>query len=150
MFPFNDRSTDERKHQSSTSLAFVRGNPRLPVDSPHKGPVTRKMFPFNYLIMLIQTLIGVHNNILSLSDEVQVKILLKQIHVKIPVWPQGVLNLASEIYLSRFYLTFPHNDGIYFQVMFFFQRTLTSIQAIKYKGMYKIKSSWHTNSIITN
>ena len=35
---------DQRKHQSSTSQAFVRGIPRCPVNSPHKGPVTRKMF----------------------------------------------------------------------------------------------------------
>ena len=39
--------TDQRKHQSSASLAFVSGNHRWPVDSPHKGPVTRKMFPFD-------------------------------------------------------------------------------------------------------
>ena len=34
----------QRKYQSSTSLAFVRGIHRWPVDSPHKGPVTQKMF----------------------------------------------------------------------------------------------------------
>ena len=43
--------TDERKHQSSTSLAFVRGIHRWPVVPPHKGPVTRKMFPFDDVIM---------------------------------------------------------------------------------------------------
>ena len=32
---------DQRKHQSSASLAFVRGIHRWPVNSPHKGPVTR-------------------------------------------------------------------------------------------------------------
>ena len=37
---------DKRKHQSSASLAFVRGIHRWPVNSPHKWPVTRKMFPF--------------------------------------------------------------------------------------------------------
>ena len=37
---------DQRKHQSSASLAFVRGIHRWSVNSPHKGPVTRKMFPF--------------------------------------------------------------------------------------------------------
>ena len=36
---------DQRKHQSSASLAFVMGIHRGPVDSPHKGPVTRKLFP---------------------------------------------------------------------------------------------------------
>ena len=35
---------DQRKHQSSASLAFVREIHRWPVNSPHKGPVTRKMF----------------------------------------------------------------------------------------------------------
>ena len=42
---------DQRKHQSSASLAFVRGIHRGPVNSPHKGPVTRKMFPFDDVIM---------------------------------------------------------------------------------------------------
>ena len=39
--------SDQRKHQSSASLACVRGIHRSPVNSPHKWPVTRKMFPFN-------------------------------------------------------------------------------------------------------
>ena len=43
--------TDQRKHQSSASLAFVRGIHRWPVNSPHKGPVTRKMIPFDDGIM---------------------------------------------------------------------------------------------------
>ena len=42
---------DQRKHQSSASLAFVRGIYRWPVNSPHKGPVTRKMFLFDDIIM---------------------------------------------------------------------------------------------------
>ena len=42
---------DQRKHQSSVSVAFVRGIHRWPVISPHKGPVTRKMFPFDDVIM---------------------------------------------------------------------------------------------------
>ena len=44
--------TDQRKHQSSASLAFARGIHRGPVNSPHKWPVTRKMFPFDDVIML--------------------------------------------------------------------------------------------------
>ena len=43
---------DQRKHQSSASLAFVRWIHRGPVNSPHKWPVTRKMFPFYDVIML--------------------------------------------------------------------------------------------------
>ena len=37
---------DQSKHQSSASLDFVRGIHRWQVNSPYKGPVTRKMFPF--------------------------------------------------------------------------------------------------------
>ena len=43
---------NQRKHQSSASLAFVRGIHRWSVNSPHKGPVTRKMFPFHDVIMM--------------------------------------------------------------------------------------------------
>ena len=35
---------DHRKHQSSASLAFVRGIHRWPVNSLHKGPVTQTCF----------------------------------------------------------------------------------------------------------
>ena len=43
--------TDKRKHQSSASLAFVREIHRSPVNFPHKGPVKRKMCPFDDVIM---------------------------------------------------------------------------------------------------
>ena len=41
---------DQRKHQSSASLAFVWGIQRGPVNSPHKWPVTQKMFPFDVMM----------------------------------------------------------------------------------------------------
>ena len=50
---------DQRKHQSSASLAFVRGIHRWPVNSRHTGPVTRKMFPFDYVIMNVSSLSSV-------------------------------------------------------------------------------------------
>ena len=40
-----------KKYQSSASLAFVRGIHRWPVNFPHKGPVTRKIFPFDDVVM---------------------------------------------------------------------------------------------------
>ena len=54
--PHNVNSTvysdaDRGKHQNSASLAFVRGIHRGPVNSPRKWPVTRKMFPFDDVIM---------------------------------------------------------------------------------------------------
>ena len=42
---------DQRKYQRSASLAFVRGIHQSPVNSLHKKPVTRKMFPFDDVIM---------------------------------------------------------------------------------------------------
>ena len=42
------QGSDQRKHQSSASLAFVG---KWPVNSPHKGPVTRKKFPFDDVIV---------------------------------------------------------------------------------------------------
>ena len=51
VYPSVYSGADQRKHQNSESLAFVRGIHRGPVNSPHKWPVTRKMFPFDYVIM---------------------------------------------------------------------------------------------------
>ena len=45
-------AADQRKHQSSASLAFVWGIHQWLVNSPHKWPVTWKMVPFNYDIVL--------------------------------------------------------------------------------------------------
>ena len=53
-----DSGTDQRKHQSTTSLAFARGIHRWPVDSPHKGSVTQKTFPSDDVIMSISEEMG--------------------------------------------------------------------------------------------
>ena len=50
---------DQRKHQSSASLAFVWGIHRWPVNSPHKWSVTRIMFPFDDVIMARAGLISI-------------------------------------------------------------------------------------------
>ena len=44
---------DQRKHQSSVSLAFVRGIHRWPGDSPHERSVTQEMFLRDDAIMLL-------------------------------------------------------------------------------------------------
>ena len=51
VYPTVYSGADQRKHESSASLAFVRGIHWGPVNSPHKWPVTRKMFPFDDVIM---------------------------------------------------------------------------------------------------
>ena len=45
---------DQRKYQSSASLAFVRGIHRGPVISLHKWPVTREMLPFDDVMMMMR------------------------------------------------------------------------------------------------
>ena len=42
---------DQRKYESSASLAFVQGIHWWLVNSPHKRPVTQKMFPFDDVII---------------------------------------------------------------------------------------------------
>ena len=51
VYPNFYSGADQRKHQNSASLAFVRGNYQEPVNSPHKVPVTWKMFPLDDVIM---------------------------------------------------------------------------------------------------
>ena len=46
---------DQRKHQSSAWLAFLRGIRRWPVNSTQKWSVTRKMVPFDDVIMHCKT-----------------------------------------------------------------------------------------------
>ena len=58
---------DQRKHQSSASLAFVWGIHWGPVQSPHKWPVTRKMFPFDDVIMSYP--VSLVNQNVILTDE---------------------------------------------------------------------------------
>ena len=54
---------DQRKHQSSASLAFVQGIYRGPVNSPYKWPVSRKMFPFDNVIMVSVLTIYIYINV---------------------------------------------------------------------------------------
>ena len=51
VYPTVYSGADQWKHESSASLASVRRIHRWPVNSPHKWPVTWKMFPFDDVIM---------------------------------------------------------------------------------------------------
>ena len=61
-------ATDQRKHQRSTSLAFARGIHWWPVDSPHKGPVTWKIFSFDDIIMKVLFGIGYNFKLVDSCD----------------------------------------------------------------------------------
>ena len=52
---------DQRKYQSSASLAFVWGTHRWSVNFRHKGPVTRKMFAFYDIILLLSGARDLHH-----------------------------------------------------------------------------------------
>ena len=74
---------DQRKHQSSASLAFVRGIHQWLVNSPHKGPVTRKMFPFDDVIIWA---------IINPSACITVKISSGNIHFGEKILPRSVID----------------------------------------------------------
>ena len=48
---------DQRIYQSSASLTYVWEIHQWPVNSPHKWPVTQKMFPFDDVIMWLEAII---------------------------------------------------------------------------------------------
>ena len=50
-YPTAYSGADQRNHQSSASLAFVRTIHRWPGSSPHNWSVTREMLPFDDVIM---------------------------------------------------------------------------------------------------
>ena len=54
------QGADQRKHQSSTSLAFVQRIHRWLMNSLHKGPVTGKMFPFDDVIVRVHAQLRAH------------------------------------------------------------------------------------------
>ena len=49
----------------------MRGIHRSPVNSPHKGPVTRKMFPFNDVIVDLELLTVVFSILISNFSDFQ-------------------------------------------------------------------------------
>ena len=66
----------QRKHQSSASLVFVRGIHRGPVNSPRKWPVTRKMLPFDDVIMMFSWW-RIRTNLLNLVFTIGLIIFIK-------------------------------------------------------------------------
>ena len=86
-------SSADKKHQSPSSLASVRGIHRGPMNSPHKGPVTRKMFPFDDVIMNFT------------PDTVQIiRVLNSYLSIVVNIWcvsQMALINSSVLIYISR-------------------------------------------------
>ena len=99
---------DQRKHQSSAPLAFARGIHRGPVNSPHKGPVTRKMFPFDDVIMLASLrAVLQHDTLLPIALSTA---MAAQITWKMPIVERGkfllewyfLMCFEDRVFLTRF------------------------------------------------
>ena len=100
---------DQRRHQSSASVAFVRGIQQGPVNSPHKWPVTRKMFPFDDVLMIIAHTIpvGPHDH-RSVSNHRCLQCLLNGIFKSI------IKKISTVCYtdtVSEKFTDYPHTKG---------------------------------------
>ena len=81
-------SGTDKKLQSSVSQAFLRGIHRSPLNSPHKEPVTQKMFPLDDIIILceIDRLFSFfrkdfdYPNLSSVEDDIQSSTYFKMKH----------------------------------------------------------------------
>ena len=92
---------DQRKHQSSTSPALVRGIHWWPVDSPHKWPVTRKMFPFDDVIMSHHSCCAMHVALAGLTPhQVLTKLLFLNITGEQNPMKSGILNIKYLRYIT--------------------------------------------------
>ena len=90
---------DQRKHQSFASLAFVRGIHRWPVNSPHKWPVTRKLFPIDDVIMIAYLLHGfADQGAVSIRKMVLPGMAIPMLKIR---RPNGRLNFNMEIAMRR-------------------------------------------------
>ena len=94
-----DSVADRRKHQSFASLAFVRGIHRWPVNSPHKGPVTRKMFPFDDVIMnsLAPTICGCSFRSVIFKPILEIEIANPCREIKVISMPQSPIGGKSTL-----------------------------------------------------
>ena len=102
VYIFRPRS---RKHLSSVSLAFVWGIHRWPVNSPHKWPVTRKMFPFGDVIMAILVFPqhtctlppGTKSSIIGIQNGISSAVALPTWYL---VWPPSMCKHTNPYHLS--------------------------------------------------
>ena len=88
----------QRKHQSSASQAFVHGIHRWPVNSPHKGPITRKMFPFDNVIMCRSTCMSVSISHLNKNRNDVRHICVQMIQIIFGLHLPSSVSFISEVY----------------------------------------------------
>ena len=97
-----------KNHQSSASLAFVRAIHRWPLNSPRKGPVTRKMFLFGDVIIFGENF--------RIWIKIALKLVLKgsidnkSLVVQVMAWCHTCDKPLPEKMVPQFTLRWPHND----------------------------------------
>ena len=107
---------DKRKHHSSASLAFVRGIHRWPVNSLHIGPVTRKMFPFDDVIMwpcyngTLTVFQHVHQGLFMFSKKPWLLWLLCYWYLCITINPLRAKFFRGNINIYLYFVSFLHID----------------------------------------
>ena len=94
VYPTVYSGTDQRKHQSSASLAFVRGIHRWPVNSLHKWPVMQKIFPFDNIMHFITVITDNYPRLISSNDILMWYILLYWV---------DLLNVDCDVFSHSFY-----------------------------------------------
>ena len=85
---------------------LVRGIHRWPVNSPHKGPVTRKMFPFTDVIichLIVELSWKIWINLLCFVDtNPHVNIWSRDDTIKIPKWKTTLFSLNWTTFVLEF------------------------------------------------
>ena len=94
----NRSGADQSQHQRSASLAFKWGIHRGPVNSPYKWPVTRKMFPFDDVIMVMVKLTHIFYDQVTLNNAIYIyfKLLAKLI------LEEGITSHCLQYFISIF------------------------------------------------
>ena len=111
--------SDQRKHQSSASLAFVWRIHRLPVNSPHKGPVTQKMFLFDDVIMHHGNSLCIHFvDISQYNQRMEARLIyLKNIHIYLRFTCSN--QLYTQLATGAEYLSLEYEFATFTELTFF-------------------------------
>ena len=133
---------DQRKHQSSVSLAFVWGIHCTSVNSLHKWPVTRKMFPFDAAIMIYGWI--------YFWDSVMIhKTTIKQSTTKPHPHAMGytvslIMNCSGSNGVSTVVLSYPYDEFYYWvHLIWSYHISLKSPNPLK-------TQDWHFDNFVVN
>ena len=139
-----------QRNQSSASLALVRGIHRWPVNSPHKGPVTRKMFLFDDVIMILlqnvvpsrgsSRLVIIHTVCIIILDIIIA--LLGGFIVDLVWWAILLLTLSGSSVLVCFVLLLLYEQHTTTQS---FQVNCLSVSLNIFYGIKYISMAWNTS-----